>query len=148
LGCFSFWFLVTQIAHRGAAAAEASHYDVTASFESIGNLKTGARVSMAGVEMGRVAQIRLDPSQLRATVVLRMSGRFREIPTDSTASIITQGILGGQSIGLTPGAASGYLDEGDEIHSTHSAFVLEKSIGLLVAHFLSNSSPGAAQPAH
>jgi phospholipid/cholesterol/gamma-HCH transport system substrate-binding protein len=146
LGCFSFWFLVTQIAHRGATVVERSHYDVNATFENIGGLKPGARVSMSGVEIGRVARITLDRDQFRAKVLLRMSDSFKEIPKDSTAFIVTQGVLGGQSIAMTAGAASAYLDDGDEIQTTRSAFVLEKSIGRLVAHFIS-SGQADHQPA-
>jgi phospholipid/cholesterol/gamma-HCH transport system substrate-binding protein len=146
LGCFSFWFLVTQIAHRGAAVVEQSHYDVNATFENIGGLKPGARVSMSGVEIGRVARITLNHDQSGAKVLLRMSDRFKEIPKDSTAFIVTQGVLGGQSIAMTAGAAAAYLDQGDEIQTTRSAFVLEKSIGRLVAHFISSSGQADRPP--
>jgi phospholipid/cholesterol/gamma-HCH transport system substrate-binding protein len=139
LGCLSFWFLITQIAHRGGATPDRSHYDVTADFENIGGLKVGAKVSMSGVEVGRVAAISFDDHSYRATVLMQMNGRYRQIPRDSEAAIVTQGVLGGQSIGLTAGGDPAFLDDGSAIHATRSAVVLENTIGRLIAHFISHS---------
>jgi phospholipid/cholesterol/gamma-HCH transport system substrate-binding protein len=146
LGCFAFWFLITQIAHRSAAATYRSHYDVTATFDNVGSLRGGARVSISGVEVGRVAAITFDSHLYKATVLLRMSGQFTQIPKDSEARIVTQGILGGQSIALIAGGDSAYLDDGATIPHTQSAFVLEKSIGRLVARFISRSERAGPKP--
>ncbi|MGE5626051.1 MAG: outer membrane lipid asymmetry maintenance protein MlaD [Bacillota bacterium] len=110
-------------------------YTVTAKFDNIGGLKERAQVTLAGVEVGRVTKIALDPATFKAVVTLQMSGRFNEIPDDSTASILTQGLLGEQYISLSPGGSDAFLKNGSSIQYTQSALVLENLIG----QFLSNS---------
>ncbi len=112
-----------------------SGYAVTASFSNIGGLKTRAQVTLAGVEVGRVTKITLDPKTFNAVVTLQMSGRFNQIPDDSTASILTSGLLGEQYIGLSPGGSETFLKDGSSIQYTQPALVLENLIG----QFLSNA---------
>jgi phospholipid/cholesterol/gamma-HCH transport system substrate-binding protein len=139
LGFAALAFLTTQITARGLHFGSTPHYDLTAKFENIGDLKVGAPVSMAGVEIGRVARIDLDTKAFKAVVLLRLDSRYNQIPTDSDASIYTQGLLGGKFIGLTAGGADTYLKNKDEIDFTQSAFVLESLIGQLVANFAKGS---------
>jgi phospholipid/cholesterol/gamma-HCH transport system substrate-binding protein len=73
---------------------------------------------------------------------MRMDARYNQIPTDSDASIYTQGLLGGKFIGLTAGGADTYLKDKDQIDFTQSAFVLENLIGQVLANF----TKSAAQP--
>jgi len=110
-------------------------YEVNAYFTNIGGLKPKAPVSMAGVTIGRVQSIELDQDALEAKVVLRIDSRYDDLPADSSASILTAGILGDQFIGLEPGGAPDALGAGDRILITNSAVLLEQ----LVSRYLFNS---------
>jgi phospholipid/cholesterol/gamma-HCH transport system substrate-binding protein len=157
LGFAALFFLTTQTTSRGISVASPPHYDLTAKFDNIGDLKVGSPVSMSGVEMGRVTKIAFDWKEYKAVVTLRMDARYNQIPTDSDASIYTQGLLGGKFIGITAGGADTYLKDKDQIDFTQSAFVLENLIGQLLANFAKSSAqsdsgkdkteaPPAAQP--
>ncbi len=111
-------------------------YRIEASFENIGSLKVRSAVTLAGVRIGRVAAIRSDSDSYQAVVVLNIDGRYRNLPTDSSASILTAGLLGEQYIGLEPGGAEEYLKEGSRIKLTQSAMVLEKLIGRVLTMFI------------
>src|SRR5665213_2455969 len=108
LGFAALLFLTTQTTSRGLSFASRPHYDLTAKFDNIGDLKVGAPVSMSGVEVGRVTKIAFDPKEYKAVVTLRLAAKYDQIPTDSDASIYTQGLLGGKFIGLTAGGADTY----------------------------------------
>ncbi len=135
LGFAALFFLTTQTTSRGLAFLKPPHYDLTAKFDNVGDLKVGAPVSMSGVEIGRVAKIDFDSTEYKAVVLLRLDQRYSKIPTDSDASIYTQGLLGGKFIGLTAGGADTYLKDKDQIDFTQSAFVLETLIGQVLANF-------------
>ena len=136
LGFAALFFLTTQTTSRGLSLASPPHYDLTAKFDNIGDLKVGAPVSMAGVEMGRVSKISFVWHEYKAIVTLRMDARYKQIPTDSDAAIYTQGLLGGKFIGVTAGGAETYLKDKDQIDFTQSAFVLENLIGQVLANFV------------
>jgi phospholipid/cholesterol/gamma-HCH transport system substrate-binding protein len=119
-------FLAVQATDRGVAIGES--YTVTANFTNIGGLKPRAKVSMAGVTVGTVDSISLDPDTLEARVVMRISSQFDELPEDTSASILTAGILGDQYVGLEPGGSPDPLRDGDRILLTNSAMVLEQLI--------------------
>lgn len=104
-------------------------YQVTAEFENIGGLKVRSPVTLAGVRVGRVADISLSPETYNAVVTLNMNSQFDAIPIDTAASILTAGLLGEQYIGLDAGAEDEFLQEGDVIDLTQPALVLEKVIG-------------------
>jgi phospholipid/cholesterol/gamma-HCH transport system substrate-binding protein len=150
LGFAALFFLTTQTTSRGLSFFGPPHYEVTAKFDNIGDLKVGAPVSMSGVEIGRVAKIDFDSNDFKAVVLLRLNERYNKIPTDSDASIYTQGLLGGKFIGLTAGGADTYLKNGDNIDFTQSAFVLENLIGQVLASFTKSKAdaptPAAAEP--
>jgi phospholipid/cholesterol/gamma-HCH transport system substrate-binding protein len=150
LGFAALFFLTTQTTSRGITFfTNPPHYELTAKFDNIGDLKVGAPVSMSGVEMGRVTKIVLDSKEYKAVVTLRIDARYKQIPTDSDASIYTQGLLGGKFIGLTAGGAETYLKDKDQIDFTQSAFVLENLIGQVLANFTKNagqSDSGKAKP--
>src|SRR5712672_2503095 len=135
LGFAALLFLTTQTTSRGLSFGSPPHYDVTAKFDNVGDLRVGAPVSMAGVEVGRVVKIDFDTKEYKAVVKMRLSTKYNQIPTDSDASIYTQGLLGGKFIGLTAGGAETYLKDKDQIDFTQSAFVLENLIGQLAANF-------------
>lgn len=104
-------------------------YQVNASFSNIGGLKPRAPVAMAGVTIGRVDTIELDEETLEARVVMNIDARYGDLPSDTSASILTAGILGDQYVGLEPGGAPDPLTDGDRILLTNSAVVLEQLIG-------------------
>jgi phospholipid/cholesterol/gamma-HCH transport system substrate-binding protein len=135
LGFAALFYLTTQTTSRGLSLTTPPHYDVSAKFDNIGDLKVGAPVSMAGVEIGRVVSIDFDTKEYKAVVKMSLNARYNQIPTDSDASIYTQGLLGGKFIGLTAGGAETYLKDKDQIDFTQSAFVLENLIGQLLANF-------------
>lgn len=120
-------FLALQATDRGVVSS--GGYQLTASFSNIGGLRPKAPVSMAGVTIGMVERIELDPSTFEARVTLRISDRFNGLPEDSSASILTAGILGDQYVGLEAGGSPDVLRDGDRILITNSAVVLEQLIG-------------------
>ena len=151
LGFAALFFLTTQTTSRGITFfTRPPHYELTAKFDNVGDLKVGAPVSMSGVEMGRVAKITFDSKEYKAVVTMRLDARYTQIPTDSDASIYTQGLLGGKFIGLTAGGADTYLKDKAQIDFTQSAFVLENLIGQVLANFTKSKAdaeaPAAAQP--
>jgi len=106
-------------------------YTVYANFDNIGGLKPRAPVKSAGVVVGRVAALGFDNERFNARVVLSIDGQFK-FPKDTTASILTSGLLGEQYIGLEAGGDSANLANGDALKLTQSAVVLEK----LISQFL------------
>ena len=143
LGFAALFFLTTQTSSRGLNFGGTPHYDVIAKFDNIGDLRVGAPVSMSGVEIGRVVKIDFDTKEYKAVVDMRINSKYNQIPSDSDASIYTQGLLGGKFIGLTAGGAETYLKDKDQIDFTQSAFVLENLIG----QFLANFAKGSGSPA-
>lgn len=103
-------------------------YRVIAEFDNIGGLKVRAPVKSAGVVVGRVEGIALDTRSFRANVTMRVDKRY-PFPKDSSASILTAGLLGEQYIGMDGGGEEQNLQDGDRIKITQSAIVLEKVIG-------------------
>jgi len=134
LGFAALFFLTTQTTSRGLSFHSEPHYRVTAKFDNIGDLKVGAPVSMAGVPIGRVVGIGFDSRDYKAVVSMNLNAKFNQIPTDSDASIYTQGLLGGKFVGISPGGAETFLKNGDQIDFTQSAFVLESLIGQFLAN--------------
>ena len=131
LGFAALFFLITQITNREFGLGETG-YRLAASFEQVGGLKAGAPVSMSGVTVGRVESIGYDFTEYKASVALRIDGRYDRIPDDSDASIYTAGLLGGQYVAISPGGSETFLSDGDQILFTQSAIVLEN----LVSKFL------------
>ena len=127
-GLAALFMLAMKVSNLGDFTDEAG-YQVTAEFENIGGLKVRAPVTMAGVRVGRVADISLDPVTYNAKVSINMYSQFDSIPLDTSASIYTAGLLGEQYIGLVAGAEEEFLQEGDVIDLTQPALVLEQVIG-------------------
>ena len=120
-------FKVSGLADMGSGAS----YAVTAEFDNIGGLKVRAPVSISGVRVGRVSSITIDKNNFRAVVTLTLDKKVNTLPIDTSASILTQGILGSNYISLTPGFETANLKNGDRIETTHSALILENLIGQL-----------------
>ncbi|NIA26765.1 MAG: outer membrane lipid asymmetry maintenance protein MlaD [Desulfobulbaceae bacterium] len=128
LGMGALFFLTTQTTGNSDFDADET-FEITARFENVGSLKTRAPVSMSGVTIGRVTDIRFDPVSLEAVVTFVVDSEYDQIPDDSDASILTAGLLGSQYIGLQPGGSSFFLEQDSEILYTQSAIVLENIIG-------------------
>ncbi len=103
-------------------------YRLEAQFDNIGGLKMRAPVKAAGVVVGRVESVRLDPTTYRAVVAMRIDNGY-EFTSDTIASILTSGLLGEVYIGLDAGGDPTLLGNGGVIRKTQSAVVLEKLIG-------------------
>jgi len=104
-------------------------YKIYANFENIGGLTTRAKVSMSGVQIGEVTRIRLDPQMLMAEVEMEIYPDVDFLSTDSSAMILTSGLLGQQYIGIIPGGDVDVLAPGEFIYNTQSALVLEDLVG-------------------
>ncbi|EAR21863.1 outer membrane lipid asymmetry maintenance protein MlaD [Nitrococcus mobilis] len=124
-----------------SAFQQTQGYDVIAQFQNIGGLKVRAPVTLAGVPVGRVESIAVDPKTFEARVVLTISDKYANLPQDTSASIFTAGLLGEQYIGLQPGGMEEVLKPGDELMLTQSAVVLEQLIG----QFLYSTASGASE---
>jgi len=104
--------------------------EIYATFEEVGGLRPRAPIAIAGVKVGQVSEIRLD-GELRARVTLDLDPSL-QLPVDSSARIVTSGLLGDQFITLEPGAEEDMLVSGGEIDFTESAISLESLIGKFV----------------
>lgn len=117
-----------------------STYQVTAKFDNIGGLKSGAAVKSAGVVVGRVESITFDDKTYQARATLALQSRYA-FPKDSSLKILTSGLLGEQYIGVEAGAEEKNLSAGDTIKATQSAVILEN----LISQFLfSKASEGGS----
>lgn len=110
-------------------------YPITARFDNIGGLKLRAPVRSAGVKVGRVVAIGFDNQSFQGNVTMEIEEKFR-FPKDTSAKILTAGLLGDQYIGLEPGGDEKALEPGDAIRMTQSAVVLEN----LISQFLFNKA--------
>jgi phospholipid/cholesterol/gamma-HCH transport system substrate-binding protein len=119
--------LAFKVGNLGAERA-AQTYNVEARFDNIGGLKVRGPVRSAGVLVGRVSEIHFDNERFQARVSLALDKRY-SFPKDTTASILTSGLLGETYVGLDAGGEEKKLAEGDRVLLTQSAVVLEKLIG-------------------
>ncbi|HEX3098774.1 MAG TPA: outer membrane lipid asymmetry maintenance protein MlaD [Usitatibacter sp.] len=119
--------LALKVGNLGAERAAAT-YRVEARFDNIGGLKVRAPVRSAGVLVGRVADIHFDNARYQADVSLALDQRYK-FPKDTSASILTSGLLGENYVGLEAGGEDKKLADGDRIAITQSAVVLERLIG-------------------
>jgi phospholipid/cholesterol/gamma-HCH transport system substrate-binding protein len=133
LGIAALFYLATEATNYKSAGG-AGTYTVRACFGNVGGLHAGAPVRIGGVTVGRVTAIDYSFRRYEACTHLAISKRDDRIPSDSTASILTQGVLGEQYVGLSPGGAPTYLHQGSTIHFTQSAVILEKLIGKFLAN--------------
>jgi phospholipid/cholesterol/gamma-HCH transport system substrate-binding protein len=134
LGLGALLWLSTQATDFGSDLGDET-YRISARFTNVADLKPRAPVKIGGVAVGIVDTIRLDPVTFEAVVDMQVDERFNEIPLDTSASILTSGVLGDRYVGLEPGGSFEYLVEGDELIVTQSAVVLEQ----LVSKYLFNA---------
>jgi phospholipid/cholesterol/gamma-HCH transport system substrate-binding protein len=130
LGLAGLLFLALKAANLASFNTEAT-YPVTARFDNIGGLKVRAPVRSAGVTVGRVTAITLDPKTYQGVVRMDIRQSFL-FPKDSSAKILTSGLLGDQYVGLEAGADEANLAAEATITQTQSALVLENLIGQLL----------------
>ncbi|MDG4812439.1 outer membrane lipid asymmetry maintenance protein MlaD [Hydrogenovibrio sp. 3SP14C1] len=110
-------------------------YQINALFSNIGGLKVRSPVKISGVVIGRVSDISVDKLTYQARVTMQIDTDYNELPLDTSASILTSGLLGDQYIGLEPGADDVYLREGDQLDLVQPALVLEELIGQFLTKF-------------
>lgn len=127
LGLLAIVFLALRAANL-ASFRVGNTYVVTAKFDNIGGLKVRAPVKSAGVTVGRVKNIALDSVSFQGLVTMELEQGV-QFPADTSAKILTSGLLGDQYVGLEPGGSDQNLKAGDQIRMTQSAVVLENLIG-------------------
>lgn len=137
-------FLVYSLGVANAGNG-AGGYELTAKFGDAGGLAPGAKVSLSGVKIGTVSAVSLDPKSYLAVAHLAIEGNVK-LPSDSTAKITSDGLLGGAHIALTPGGADDNLKQGDEIANTQGAVDLFGLIGSFLRP-QSGAGKGADAPA-
>jgi len=134
-------FLALKVGNL-ASFSTSQTYVVQAKFANIGGLKVRGPVKSAGVVVGRVADIRFDTETYEAIVSMNLDGAY-QFPRDTTAKILTSGILGEQYVGLEAGGDGVMLKNGDRLRLTQSAVVLEN----LISQFLFNKAAEGKEPA-
>jgi phospholipid/cholesterol/gamma-HCH transport system substrate-binding protein len=140
LGIAGLVLLALKAANLGTFSS-GDTYTLLAKFDNIGGLKVRAPVRSAGVTVGRVASITLDPKTYQGVVRMQVE-RGVQFPADSSARILTSGLLGDQYVGIEAGAEEKSFSPGDTIKQTQSAVVLESLIG----QFLFNKAAEAGSP--
>ena len=141
MGMLALVFLALQAANLGSLTGN-DVYKLEARFDNVGGLKPHAPVRSAGVTVGRVIGITLDGKTFQGVVTLDINRKF-QFPKDTSAKILTAGLLGDQYVGLDPGGDDKNLAAGESIAQTQSAVVLENLIG----QFLTGKAADAAAPA-
>ncbi len=136
------WFVGAAYARTSAGTADG--YLLTARFPNATGITVGTDVRVSGIKIGRVETQRLDPKTFQAVVQLRVAGDVK-FPTDSSAAITSEGILGGSYISLSPGGDTTMLKPGDEIADTQGAQDLMGLMGQFINR--SGTSKPAAGPA-
>lgn len=132
LGVLALLVLALQVSGLSTQMMGNNGYQVTAAFDNIGDLKVRAPVTIGGVRVGQVSSITLDTNTFKANVIMTLNDNQNKIPSDSSASIYTAGLLGANYISLTPGFDNDFLHNGSIITQTHPAIVLENLIGQLM----------------
>lgn len=130
----------------GGVGSKPGGYDVTAKFGQVGSLAPGAAVTLAGVEVGAVLEIRLDPHTYLAVTTLSLDPDVR-LPSDSTAKITSNSLLGGDHVAITPGGATDDIKPGGEIETTQGAVDLFGLIGSVMRPQGGGGGAAAAQTA-
>lgn len=130
-GALALVFLAVKVS--GVNLSQSTNaYLVQARFDDVAGLRPRAKVSIAGVTVGRVARIEVDMEYGEAIVFMEISGEPGNLSMDTGAKILTEGILGARYVSLLPGADEDTLANGDEIEETQGALVLENLVGDLI----------------
>lgn len=139
-GFCALMFLAIQVSGVGKFYQRDATYSMVAEFSNIGGLKPQAKISIAGVTVGRVTSIELDHHNFMAKVNLEILQKYNQIPDDSKLSVVTAGLLGDNYLAFNPGFSEDYFKQGSVIDSgqTTPAVILEELISKVMAS-LSNS---------
>lgn len=129
IGLAALLFLALKVGNAGSLQKESDTYTITAAFDNIGGLKTKAPVKSAGVVIGRVSNITLDSKRHQAIVTMKIGSEF-PFSTDTSAEILTSGLLGEQYIGLESGGLNTNLKNGDALDPAlvSSAIIMERAL--------------------
>lgn len=127
-GLAALFMLAMQVSNLTVVGGEAG-YVIKARFENASGLKVRSPVTVAGVRVGRVTAIDFDPQTFQAVVSMRIGADYNQLPLDTSASVLTSGLVGEKYIGLEPGGDMEVLKDGDELTLTQSSLVLEQMIG-------------------
>ncbi|KGM56787.1 mammalian cell entry protein [Lysobacter arseniciresistens ZS79] len=137
--------LVLAIAStNGKFGLGGNHYEITARFTNLGPLRTNAPVKVGGVAIGHVSGITLDPVKLDSVVTLAIDERYSDLPADTSAAILTSGLLGESYVGLQPGGDPEPLRPGDSIFLTQSSVDLIQMVG---KYMFSGGADNTSDPA-
>ena len=139
IGLLAALFLALKVGNMNSVSFSPT-YKISALFDNIGGLKPRAPVKSAGVVVGRIASISFDDKTYQATVLMTIDEAYK-FPKDSSAKILTSGLLGEQYIGLEAGGSDDMLANGEKITQTQSAIVLES----LISQFLYNKAADSGQ---
>ncbi|MBR0654261.1 outer membrane lipid asymmetry maintenance protein MlaD [Plastoroseomonas arctica] len=137
-------FLVYAVTNSGRASA-AGGLNLTARFDRIDGLAAGADVRIAGVRVGRVVAQRIDPATFLAELTLSVDAGLR-IPSDSSAEIQSESLLGGKYVSIVPGGAERILRDGQRIEITQSAISLESLLGRFIFSVTEMNRPATPTP--
>ena len=140
IGLGALLFLSLKVANLASFSA-AESYQIKAKFDNIGGLKIRAAVKVAGVVIGRVSDVRFENETFEAVVSFSVDKRF-QFPRDTSAKILTSGLLGEQYIGLSAGGDTVNLKDGDTLKLTQSAVVLENLISQFLYSKAADSKEG------
>ena len=137
IGIAALSFLALQVSGLSVKSVNSDTYKISARFNNVAGLTSRAKVTIAGVTVGQVTAIKLDPVSVRALVEMSINKNVDYLTTDSIAAIKTAGVLGEQYISISVGGEPDVLGDGDMITDTQSSMVLEDLIG----KFMTNMSP-------
>lgn len=130
--------LLLSLRVSGLNAASTDTYKLYAYFDNIAGLSVRSKVTMAGVTIGKVTAIDLDRESYTGRVTLEVQKDIDILPVDSTASILTAGLLGEKYVGISVGGEEETLGDGDTIRDTQSSLVLEELIGKFLLNSVNN----------
>jgi phospholipid/cholesterol/gamma-HCH transport system substrate-binding protein len=139
IGVAALFFLALKVGNLLNFKEERNGYELMVKFDNIGNLKPRAPVKSAGVVVGRVEKIRLDPQTYQASVRIHLENQY-QFPRDTIATIFTSGLLGEQFVGLEAGGDTEMLKDEQEIKKAQSAIQIEK----LISQFMFNQAQSGA----
>lgn len=139
-GILALLLLALRVSGLSASPSSSDTYKLYAYFDNIAGLTVRAKVTMAGVTIGKVTAIDLDRDTFTGRVTLQLENRVDNLPVDSTASILTAGLLGEKYVGISVGGEEALLKDGGTIHDTQSSLVLEDLIGKFLLNTVSKEA--------
>jgi phospholipid/cholesterol/gamma-HCH transport system substrate-binding protein len=140
--CVAAVFLVYAILH-GGRSPQTDGIALTAEFDRVDGLNQGADVKIGGVKIGSVSDLRIDPRTFQAVVTLRIRADLG-LPSDSSAEISSEGLLGGKYVSIVPGGADRLLRDGGRITETQGSVSLESLLGRFIFSVTQMNAGGAA----